>query len=115
MGHLDLTSLAVLAYRVAVSALVVATGFVLWQVVQGARRAGRRGWMLAGQELVWTLIPALLLAALTVAGDLPRQRERGAVRPPDAPGGASAREAGRAPMRTPDGAGSDRQGPEGGR
>jgi hypothetical protein len=30
------------------------------------------GWPLAAQELVWTLVPALVLVTLTVASEIPR-------------------------------------------
>ena len=113
MGHLNLIPIALLAYAAVVSALIVASGIVLWQVVRDARRSDRRGWALVGQELAWTVIPALLLAVLTAAGDLPRPRERIPVNLPDSPGRAARRETEPALIRAVGGAGSDLQRPEG--
>ena len=72
MGHPSLVSIVFLAYAAAASAFLLVTVFVLCWVVRAAGRSGSGGWALAGQELVWTLIPALVLIALTVAGEFPR-------------------------------------------
>ena len=72
MGHPSLVSIVFLAYAAVASAFLLVTVSVLCWVVRVARRSGSGGWALAGQELVWTLIPALVLVALSVAGEIPR-------------------------------------------
>jgi hypothetical protein len=72
MGRSGMTSLAYLAYGIVGSLFLLGTAACLGFLAIGWLRRNPPGRTLTGQELVWSLVPALVLVWLTVASDLPR-------------------------------------------
>ena len=72
MGRSGMTSLAHLAYGIVGSLFLLVTAACLGFLAIGWLHQSPPGRTLTGQELVWSLVPALVLVWLTVASDLPR-------------------------------------------
>lgn len=66
------SSLMYLAYFAAGTVFLLAMATVLVRIARAGARRGSRSRRLAGEELIWTLVPALVLLGLTVAGEIPR-------------------------------------------
>ena len=66
-----MTSLAHLAYGIVGSVSLLVTVGCLGFLAFGWLHRSPPGRTVTGQELVWTLVPALVLVWLTVASDLP--------------------------------------------
>jgi hypothetical protein len=65
-------SIAYATYFAAGAACLAAIGAVLvWLVLTQVTR-GASSWTLFRQELIWTLVPALVLVGLTVIGEIPQ-------------------------------------------
>jgi heme/copper-type cytochrome/quinol oxidase subunit 2 len=60
------------AYVVAGAACLVVTGVVVVRLLLTDVRRGLPLRELTRQELIWTLVPALVLVGLTVIGEIPR-------------------------------------------
>jgi len=76
MPYLTPVTIAYAAYVVAgVLCLLLIATVLAWLAVEHARGQlpSRR---LVRQELIWTLVPALVLVGLTVIGDIPQGLER---------------------------------------
>src|SRR5512134_721904 len=72
MPHLTQFPIAYAAYFVAGAACLAAIGAVLvWLSLTHIAR-GVSSWTLVRQELIWTLVPALVLVGLTVIGEIPQ-------------------------------------------
>jgi hypothetical protein len=61
-----------LAYFGAGAAFLLAMATVLIRLWLAAGRPGSPSRKLRGEELIWTLVPALVLLGLTVVGEIPR-------------------------------------------
>jgi hypothetical protein len=72
MGRSGMTSLAYLAFGIVGSLFLLVTAACLGFLAIGWLHRSPPGRKLSGQELVWSLVPALVLVWLTVASDLPR-------------------------------------------
>ncbi|OGB95296.1 MAG: hypothetical protein A2Z31_05490 [candidate division NC10 bacterium RBG_16_65_8] len=68
----NLPSFMYLAYFSAGAAFLLAMATVLIRLWLSAGRRGSPSRTLTGEELIWTLVPALVLLGLTVAGEIPR-------------------------------------------
>jgi hypothetical protein len=67
-----MTALAYLAYAIVGSVSLLVTAACLGFLAFGWLHRSPPGRKVTGQELVWSLVPAVVLVWLTVASDLPR-------------------------------------------
>jgi hypothetical protein len=72
MGRVGMTSLTYLAFGIVGSVLLLVTATCLGFLAIGWLRRSPPGRTFTGQELVWSVVPALVLVWLTMASDLPR-------------------------------------------
>lgn len=70
MSHQDLLPIIYIAYGVAGAAFLVAVSTVFIRLLLGCVLRGASSGKPLGQELVWTLVPALVFVGLTVLGDI---------------------------------------------
>lgn len=71
-----------LAYFAATAAFLLTVAAVFIRLWLAAGRPGSPSRKLAGEEFIWTLVPALILLGLTVVGEIPRGWEKVAADPP---------------------------------
>jgi predicted aspartyl protease len=67
----NLASALYILYFAATAGLLGATAMVLARIAWARLRGGATG-RFAGQEAIWTLVPALILVGLTLAGEIPQ-------------------------------------------
>lgn len=72
MSHPTLLPITFTAYIVTGAACLVVTGVVMVRLLLAYVRRGLPSRELTRQELIWTLVPALVLVGLTVIGEIPR-------------------------------------------